>query len=38
MNQVYAEFFPHKPAKTTVEISRLDKDGLIEIEVVASEC
>jgi 2-iminobutanoate/2-iminopropanoate deaminase len=37
MNKVYAEFFPHRPAKTTVEVSRLDKDGLIEIEVVASE-
>lgn len=35
MNEVYAEFFPQCPAKTTVEISRLDKDALIEIEVVA---
>ncbi len=36
MNQVYAHYFPHRPAKTTVEIARLDKDALIEIEVVAS--
>jgi len=36
MNQVYAGRFPHRPAKTTVEIARLDKDALIEIEVVAS--
>ena len=35
MNEVYAAMLPHKPAKTTVEISRLDKGALIEIEVVA---
>ncbi len=35
MNEVYARYFPHRPAKTTVEVSRLDKDALIEIEVVA---
>ena len=35
MNEVYAVRFPHRPAKTTVEIARLDKDALIEIEVIA---
>jgi 2-iminobutanoate/2-iminopropanoate deaminase len=35
MNEVYAQYFPHCPAKTTVEITRLDKNALIEIEVVA---
>lgn len=35
MNEVYATRFPHRPAKTTVEIVRLDKDALIEIEVIA---
>jgi reactive intermediate/imine deaminase len=35
MNEVFAERFPHRPAKTTVEIARLDKDALIEIEVIA---
>ena len=35
MNEVYARYFPHCPAKTTVEITRLDKNALIEIEVVA---
>ena len=35
MNEVYAVRFPHCPAKTTVEIARLDKDALIEIEVIA---
>ncbi len=36
MNEVYATRFPHRPAKTTVEIVRLDKDALIEIEVIAA--
>src|SRR5690349_3247805 len=36
MNQVYAVRFPHRPAKTTVEIGRLDQDALIEIEVIAA--
>ncbi len=35
MNEVYAKYFPHRPAKTTVEISRLDKGALIEVEVIA---
>jgi 2-iminobutanoate/2-iminopropanoate deaminase len=35
MNEIYGPSFPHRPAKTTVEIVRLDKDALIEIEVVA---
>lgn len=37
MNLVYQTYFPHRPAKTTVEISRLDKGALIEIEVVAAQ-
>lgn len=36
MNEVYPEYFPHRPSKTTVEIARLDKDAQIEIEVVAA--
>ena len=36
MNEVYATRFPQRPAKTTVEIVRLDKDALIEIEVIAA--
>jgi 2-iminobutanoate/2-iminopropanoate deaminase len=36
MNEIYGPMFPHRPAKTTVEIARLDKGGLIEIEVVAA--
>lgn len=35
-NEVYKEFFgEHKPVRTTVEVSRLPKDSLIEIEVSA---
>ncbi|MBL8176863.1 MAG: RidA family protein [Bryobacterales bacterium] len=36
MNKVYAEYFVHRPAKTTVEIGGLDQGALIEIEVVAA--
>lgn len=36
MNAVYATRFTGRPAKSTVEIARLDKDALIEIEVIAS--
>jgi 2-iminobutanoate/2-iminopropanoate deaminase len=36
MNGVYAEFFgAHRPARSTVEVSRLPKDALVEIECVA---
>jgi 2-iminobutanoate/2-iminopropanoate deaminase len=35
MNEVYATRFTGRPAKTTVEIARLDKDALIEIEATA---
>lgn len=36
VNEVYARFFgEHKPARATVEVSRLPKDVLIEIECVA---
>jgi 2-iminobutanoate/2-iminopropanoate deaminase len=36
MNAVYPKYFPHRPAKTTVEIERLDKGAQIEVEVVAA--
>lgn len=36
MNDVYPQYFPHRPAKTTVEIARLDKGAQIEVEVVAA--
>ena len=36
MNAVYAEYFPAKPpARSTVEVSGLAKNALVEIEVVA---
>jgi 2-iminobutanoate/2-iminopropanoate deaminase len=39
MNEVYAEFFREEenafPARSTVEVSRLPKDVLVEIEAVA---
>lgn len=37
VNEVYAAFFsPHKPARTTVEVSNLPKGVGIEIEVIAA--
>ncbi|HEY3928970.1 MAG TPA: RidA family protein [Candidatus Koribacter sp.] len=36
MNEVYAKFFnQNPPARSTVEVARLPKDVLVEIEVVA---
>lgn len=36
MNAVYgSEFGDHRPARTTVEVSRLPKDAIVEIEVIA---
>ena len=36
VNRIYERFFgDHKPARSCVEVARLPKDGLIEIEVVA---
>lgn len=38
MNKVYASYFPtHKPARFCVEVSRLPKDALIEIDATAME-
>jgi len=38
VNEIYASYFSgdHKPARATVEVSRLPKDVLIEIELVAA--
>ncbi len=36
VNEVYGEYFSeHKPARSCIEVARLPKDALIEIEVVA---
>jgi 2-iminobutanoate/2-iminopropanoate deaminase len=36
LNEVYSEYFSnHKPARSCVEVARLPKDSLVEIEVVA---
>ncbi len=37
MNAVYATFFPHDPpARSTVEVARLPKDALVEVEAIAT--
>jgi 2-iminobutanoate/2-iminopropanoate deaminase len=36
MNAIYAEFFPENPpARSTVQVAALPKNGLVEIEAVA---
>jgi len=36
MNEVYGKFFPAAPpARSTVEVARLPKDVLVEIDVIA---
>jgi len=35
MNEVYADFFTSKPARSTVEVSALPKGAEIEIEAIA---
>jgi 2-iminobutanoate/2-iminopropanoate deaminase len=37
MNEVYEKYFPAAPpARSTVQVARLPKDALIEVEVIAS--
>jgi 2-iminobutanoate/2-iminopropanoate deaminase len=37
MNEVYAKYFAQAPpARSTVEVARLPKDALVEIEVIAT--
>jgi len=37
MNEVYARYFTSAPpARSTVQVSRLPKDALVEIEVIAA--
>lgn len=39
MNEVYARYFTKDPpARSTVQVARLPKDALVEIEVVAARC
>ena len=38
VNKIYAAYFSdHKPARSCVEVARLPKDGLVEIEVIAAK-
>ncbi len=38
VNGIYAAYFgDHKPARSCVEVARLPKDGLVEIEVIATK-
>jgi 2-iminobutanoate/2-iminopropanoate deaminase len=38
VNEIYQNFFKgHKPARSTIEVSKLPKNGLIEIDVIAQK-
>ncbi|MEF3306542.1 RidA family protein [Paenibacillus sp. GYB003] len=38
VNEIYASYFgDHKPARSTVEVARLPKDVLVEIELIATK-
>ena len=38
VNEIYASYFgDHKPARSTVEVARLPRDVLVEIELVAAK-
>lgn len=38
INGIYAEFFgEHRPARSCVEVAKLPKGGLIEIEIIAAK-
>jgi len=35
MNDVYAQYFKNKPARSTVQVARLPKDAKIEADIIA---
>jgi 2-iminobutanoate/2-iminopropanoate deaminase len=35
VNNIYKNYFVLKPARSTIEVSKLPKNALIEIEVIA---
>ena len=35
INEIYWEFFSHKPARSTVEVAKLPLGALVEVEVIA---
>jgi 2-iminobutanoate/2-iminopropanoate deaminase len=36
-NEAYTEWFKHRPARVTVEVSRLPRNAKVEIEVIAAK-
>ena len=37
-NEVYAQYFTEKPARSCVTVKALPKDALVEVEVIAETC
>ena len=36
VNEIYGQYFSHKPARATVEVARLPMDVLVEIDCIAT--
>lgn len=36
-NEIYSHYFPHEPARSVVEVSKLPKDAEIMIDVIAEK-
>lgn len=37
VNEIYEKYFTNKPARSTVEVARLPKDVLVEMDVIAEK-
>ncbi len=37
VNEIYGQYFSHKPARSTVQVAKLPLDALVEIEVIAAK-
>ena len=35
VNQIYGEYFSHKPARSTIQVAKLPLNALVEIELIA---
>jgi len=35
VNEIYWQYFSHKPARSTIEVAKLPLDALIEIDIIA---
>ena len=36
-NEVYLQYFPHKPARSAVEVTRIPAGAVLEMDIIALE-